>query len=301
MRYGIKRGLLTAQLCCLIVGLPFFTSQAIADQSGSDQLEKGLAALDAQDYSAASQLFAEAFKNGAPDGAFYLGRMLELGLGGEQDGQAAIALYVAGSANASALSKNRLGVLHMDGTGVLQDYQRGAELVCEAAELGDANGAFNCANLLLEGKGLEKDEAQAYDWLREASKLGHIGAKNLYANALLEGSFVEQDQEGAIALFEETAAEGNPFGLFSLGQVYSDGLGRERNLVKAHSYLNLAAAFNHPLAASARALIEREMSSEDILAAQQMAKAWKPESNAASEHANADEEIMKSTKEKKTK
>ncbi|PWE34099.1 sel1 repeat family protein [Maritimibacter sp. 55A14] len=262
--------------CALALSFAAFIYQSAHAQEGQDQLASGLSALNGQDYGAASEYFADAFKAGQADGAFYLGRMLELGLGSAPDLKAAIALYLAGSAKASAPAKNRLGVLHIQGTGVLQDFEQGAQLICEAAELGDPNGAYNCASLLLEGKGVGQDEAAAYDWFKTASDLGHLGARNEYANALIEGKYVEQDIPGAVQLFQQTAAEGNPVGLYSLGQAFAVGIGVDQSLVKAHSYFNLAAALNHPLAAEARARLEPDMSDEDIRAAQQLAKAWRP-------------------------
>lgn len=246
-----------------------------AEEAGS-HIEEGLKALGAQDYGAASELFSNAFEEGAADGAFYLGRMLELGFGTEPNLQAAVGLYIAGSAKGSPPSKNRLGVLHVQGVGVLQDYELGAKLVCEAADLGDMNGAFNCASLLLEGRGAEQDEAAAYRWFEKASDLGHLGARNAFANALIEGKYVAQDLNKAVQLFQQTAAAGNPVGLFSLGQAFAAGLGVDQDAVKAHSYFNLAAALSHPEAAAARAALEQHMTAEEIKLAQQRAKAWRP-------------------------
>lgn len=237
----------------------------------------GLEAMEASDFETAATQFSTAFDEGDADGAFYLGRMLELGMGGEPNLKAAVGLYLAGSAKGSAPSKNRLGVLHVQGLGVLQDYEEGAKLVCEAADLGDVNGSFNCASLSLEGRGVEKDEARAYELFKQAADLGHLGAKNEYANALVEGKYVEKDVPGAVKLFQQTAAAGNPVGLFSLGQAFAVGLGVDQDLVKAHSYFNIAAALDHPQAATARAALEQEMTPEDVRLAQQRAKAWRPE------------------------
>ena len=135
-------------------------------------LQEGLVALDNGDYKTAAEKFADGFEDGEVDGAFYLGRMLELGLGGTPDLQAAIGLYVAGSAKKSAPAKNRLGVLHIQGNGVLQDYEEGAKLLCEAADLGDVNGAYNCGSILLEGKGVEKDEVKALSWFESSIRHG---------------------------------------------------------------------------------------------------------------------------------
>ena len=246
-------------------------------------LQEGLIALDEGDYETAAEKFAEGFENGEVDGAFYIGRMLELGLGGTPDLQASIGLYIAGSAKNSALAKNRLGVLHIQGNGVLQDYEEGAKLLCEAAELGDVNGAYNCGSVMLEGKGVEKDEVRALSWFEKASELGHLGAKNQVANALIEGKFIERDIDKAIELFQQTAAEGNPVGLFSLGQAFAAGLGVDQDLVKAHSYFNIAAALQHPVAASARDALEDKLTSDEVRRAQQLARAWRPISSGKDE------------------
>jgi TPR repeat protein len=242
-------------------------------------LKTGLIALENGDYEEAAGQFSDAYGEGDVDGAFYLGRMLELGMGGPSDPDAAIALYAAGSAKGSAMAKNRLGVLHIQGQGVLQDYEQGAKLVCEAAEQGDMNGAYNCASLYLEGKGVEKDEAEAIKWFGVASDLGHLGAKNQLANALVDGKYVEKDLDQAVELFQQTAAKGNPVGLFSLGQAFAAGIGVDQDLVKAHAYFNLAAALKHPQGAQARDALQAEMTPEQIKAAQQWARAWRPEAD----------------------
>jgi TPR repeat protein len=255
-------------------------SLAYASEEGSHVVQ-GLEALNAQDFETASQEFSTAFDKGDADGAFYLGRMLELGMGGTPNLKAAVGLYLAGSAKGSGPAKNRLGVLHIQGNGVLQDYEQGAKLICEAAELGDVNGAYNCGSLTLKGRGVEQDEVRAYALFQKAAELGHLGAKNEYANALIEGKYVEQDIEGAVQLFQQTAASGNPVGLYALGQAFAVGLGVDQDLVKAHSYFNIAAALDHPQAAAARTTLEQEMSDQDVILAQQRAKAWRPQQTAA--------------------
>lgn len=265
-------------LCRTLKSALVFLVLAAGAPSGalSSAIDDGLAALEQQDYTSASEMFSQAFDQGEADGAFYLGRMLELGIGGQPNLKAAIGLYIAGSERGSGAAKNRLGVLHVQGKGVLQDFEQGALLVCEAGELGDVNGAYNCGTLTLEGRGVEKDEAVAYDWFRSASELGHLGAKNAYARALIEGKFVEQDIGAAMELFQQTAAQGNPVGLYALGQAFATGLGVDKDPVRAHSYFNLAATLSHPQAAEARAELEQDMTSEDVKQAQQIAKAWRP-------------------------
>ncbi len=262
-------GTLRASLAILAVVL-------VSSTAGAD-VKQGLSALEKKDYGAAAKQFSTAFEAGEADGAFYLGRMMELGFGGPANLKSAVALYLAGSAKGSPQAKNRLGVLHIEGKGVLQDYQQGAKLVCEAAELKDQNGQFNCGTLLLEGKGVEKNEKLAYDWFSKASDQGHLGAKNQYALALMEGKYVSRDIDKAVQLFQQTAAKGNPLGLFSIAQAFATGLGAEKDVVKAHAYFNIASALGHPQAADARKTVEKSMKQPQIVEAQQLARAWRPE------------------------
>ena len=273
LRVGSRHLSFFSQTLCIAFCV-IFSGPAVAQEETSLQL--GLEALEEQDFVSATEHFSESFEQGNADGAFYLGRMLELGMGGAANPKAAIGLYVAGSARQSAPAKNRLGVLHIQGSGVLQDYEEGAKLICEAAELGDVNGAYNCASLLLEGRGLEQDETAAYEWFGKAAALGHVGAKNEYANALADGKFVAKDIKGAVQLFQQTAATGNPVGLYALGQAFAVGLGVDQDLIKAHSYFNIAAALEHPQGAAARTALEHEMTSDEVRQAQQRAKAWRP-------------------------
>lgn len=253
-----------------MLGTATFATTAYAD------IKQGLVELDAKNYEAAAQTFSKAFEDGKVDGAFYLGRMLELGLGGEPNRQTAVGLYVAGSAKGSRLAKNRLGVLHIQGLGVLQDYERGATLVCEAAEAGDMNGQFNCGSLLKEGKGVTKDDKKAVEWFGKAAESGHVGAKNLYAEALVQGEHVERDLTKAVQYYQQTAASGNAVGLFSLALAFENGLGVDKDAEKAHAYFNLASALNHPLAVEGRSRIEQSMTIEQVTNAQRFAKAWRP-------------------------
>lgn len=237
---------------------------------------EGLAALDAQDFEGAVEAFQVAFDEGDADGAFYLGRMLELGLGGGANLTAAVGLYRAASDLGSAAAMNRLGVLHIQGTGVLQDYAEGARLVCASAEKGDANGAFNCGTVLREGLGLGKDEVRAYEWFGKAAEQGHVAAMNAHAAGLIEGKYLPKDIPAAMALLERSAARGDAAGLFALGQMQAAGLAGDPDLIEAHKNFNLAAALGHPEAAGERAKLEAGMSAEDIALAQERARGWRP-------------------------
>ena len=57
----------------------------------------------------------------------------------------------------------------------------------------------------------------------------------------------------------------------------------EKDEVKAHSYFNIAAALQYPVAAGARDALEERLSADEIRLAQQLARAWRPKSGGTAE------------------
>ncbi|MEN3931770.1 tetratricopeptide repeat protein [Microvirga sp. W0021] len=246
-------------------------------KSAETALKDGITALDAKDYGKAVQEFNAAFLSGQPDGGFYLGRMVELGVGMQADMDKARVLYLAAAEKGSAKAINRVGLMHFRGEGVLQDYKTAASMICKAADLGDRDAAYNCAGLYLEGKGVTKDTTKAVSYYEKSANAGHIGALNslgfLYTNG---NDTVKQDFAKAKNYFEKAAAQGNPVGLFEMARMYENGQSVSKDLVKAHVYYNLAAARQLPSAPAALERISAQLSATDLEKAQTEAKNWKP-------------------------
>jgi uncharacterized protein len=235
--------------------------------------KRGLAALEGNKIGEAAEAFNAAFEKGDGDGAFYLGRMVELGVGVEPDIRRAAQLYDAGAVKGSALAKSRLGLMKMGGEGVLQDFDAGAKLVCDAAEAGLADAQFNCGNLYLSGKGVTKDMRIAMQWMSKASAKSHVAATNFLALGYMAGEGVPTEPDKARELFATTAAQGNALGLFYTALFFEEP-GRDADPVKAHAYFNLAAARGHPGAAEKRDLVASKLSDKQISEAQNMAQSW---------------------------
>lgn len=254
----------------LTAALTFLAFPAFAD------LREGLTALETGNFEAAAASFAAAVDEGEADGHFYLGRMLELGMGGQPDLVTAVEIYKKGAEAKSALAQNRLGLLHLDGQLVLQDYERAAELLCASAEAGDANGLFNCALLKLEGRGIEADTTAAVEQLKASVEQDHVAAMNVLAQIYVGGELGEPDVDAGIKLFQKTASFGNPVGLYAIGQAYVLGLGIDKDLVRAHAYFNLAATRQHPEALQARQMLDQQLEPAQVLEAQRIARGWRP-------------------------
>lgn len=240
----------------------------------SANIEAGIAALEQNDAEAAAREFQASFEGGDPDGAFYLGRMFELGLGTEPSLQRAAELYQVAANQESALAMNRLGLMYFDGDVVIRDYARGAELICGAADKGEINAQFSCGAIYSEGKGLPQDEAKALDYWQKASDQGHIGSTNFLGQAYKIGKGVNVDPAKAFEYFSITADLGNAMGLFEVALALEGGIGTEVDKIQAYTYANIAAARAHPDGPALRDRLEAELNSDEIAQAQKTARDW---------------------------
>lgn len=236
---------------------------------------KGISLLEAGDVQGSVKEFQTAFEAGDSDGAFYIGRLFELGLGTEKDMRRAAELYTASASKGSALAQNRLGLMHLNGEFVLQDYARAAELICAAAEQGDANGAFNCGLLYSEGKGVSKDAERAVTLWQVAAEAKHVAAINFLGQAYRDGVGIAKDETAAFAQFSVTAAAGNPLGLFEVAKASASGTGTDIDLIKAYAYANLAAVRGMTDAVAVRDDLAAKLDAESLGKAQAMAREWK--------------------------
>ena len=251
------------------------TVSLIIAQTSFAGTTEGLEMLDAGDVAGAAAEFQAAYEAGEGDGAFYLGRLFEVGAGTDADPMRAANLYAAGVEKGSVLAMNRLGVLYQEGKVLLRDYVESTRLFCQAADAGDANGEFNCGLGYQLGQGVEKDINKTVEYWEKAGAQGNVAALNLLGQIYIQGEDIDADPEKARVYFEQTADLGNAMGLQELAKYYG-GLEVPDN-VKAYSYANLAAVRGHPEAISYRDTLEKNMSQDEIAQGQAMAKAWTEE------------------------
>lgn len=246
----------------------FIAGSAMADVSS------GIQALEVGDVTGAVEEFQLAYESGDADGAFYIGRLFELGLGTDQDMRRATHLYAAAAAKGSAMAQNRLGLMHLNSEYVLQDYKRATELLCASAKQGDVNGKFNCGLMYSEGKGVPIDAVKAVSYWSEAAEANHVAAINYLGQAYRDGIGVEANPQTAFEQFSLTANAGNPMGLHELAKAYASGVGVERNPIKAHGFANLAVARGLEEARILRDEIALQLDEAALEQAQVFAREW---------------------------
>lgn len=258
-----KNYLLSGVFCLL-------ASAAMADVSD------GLSLLEAGDVAGAAKAFAVAYDSNDAEGAFYLGRLFELGLGTDQDETRAANLYSAAAEKGSASAQLRLGLIYHEGRILLRDYVEGTRLICAAADAEHAEGQLNCGLAYQTGLGVEQDAERAASYLELASAQGSIAALNVLGQLYTS----EDDHAKGAQYFLQAAELGNALGMYEYaGYLAADDSGEgsgedSGNLIEAYAYASLAMVRGLTDAATLLNTLEARMNPEDVLAGQARARAW---------------------------
>ena len=228
----------------------------------------GVALLETGDVSGAAEQFAAGYEAGDAEGAFYLGRLFELGLGTEADPMRAANLYAAAAEGGSARGQLRLGLMYHEGTVLLRDYVEGTRLICKAADAGLADAQLNCGLSYQTGRGVETDTARATVYWEQAAAQDNVAALNVLGQTALEAG----DTPTALTRFAAAAEAGNPVGMLAYAKLLE--LQESPDLVGAYSWSSLAVVRGLGEAAAYRDGLEARMEPSGILAGQAQARAW---------------------------
>lgn len=228
----------------------------------------GVELLNAGDVSGAATEFATAYEAGDGEGAFYLGRLFELGLGTEQDEMRAANLYSAAAESGSTKAQVRLGLMYHEGRVLLRDYDEGTRLLCEAADAGDSDGQLNCGLAYRAGRGVEQDDTVALSYWERAAEQGNILAMNVLGQTSISAGNMEQ----AANYLKQSADLGNAGGMYEYAKLLM--IGSSPDPVTAYSYANLAVVRGLADAGLLRDEIEAQLSAEQIAQGQALARAW---------------------------
>lgn len=159
----------------------------------------------------------KAAEQGSDAAQLAVGVMYEFGQGTPADAAAAAGWYRKAADQGNAGAANSLGAAYLRGVGVPADAAQAVSWFQRAAEGGDAPGQFNLAMRYFNGEGVAADPAAARRWLeKSAAAVGE--------DATTRSVVASSKQE--------------------LGVLYEEGLGVEKDLVKALRYYDEARALN---------------------------------------------------------
>ena len=174
-----------------------------------------------------------------------------------------------------------LAYMYGAGKVVPQDFTEMVRLLRLAGNQGHVKGQYDIASIYDKGLlGIPKDAVEANRWFRLAADQGYTQAHYALGLAYSDGKGVPQDAVEALRWYRLAADNGHANGQFLAGAMLLEGKGIPIDYVEAHLWLNLYAAQSsgedRETAADARDLAARQMTSEQLVEAQRLAREWKP-------------------------
>jgi TPR repeat protein len=151
------------------------------------------------DYARAGDDYRSLAAGGSAEAAYWLGHMLELGLGGMPDPTEAVTWYTKAAEGGMVRAERRLGEIYRDGVMAPQDASKARDWLKRAAMAGDAVAERELGLLWQAGIGARKDPIEAYVWLALAARHGDHPAIKLRDRLLSEMTAADQSEAQALA------------------------------------------------------------------------------------------------------
>lgn len=197
------------------------------------------------------------------------------------DYASAIGLWHPLAQRGDAAAQFNLALMYNTGRGVPEDKAAAVGWYRLAAEQGYAKAQFSLGAMYERGQGVPQDYAEAARWYRTAAEQRNARARYKLGYLHHKGKGVSRDLGEAVKLYGQAADQGLPEAQFRLGIMYALGEGVQQDYVVAHAWLDLAAASSPDGAIRNRAIESRDilagkMAPEQISAAKELAREWKP-------------------------
>jgi len=157
-------------------------------------------------------------------------------------------------------------------------YGESRQVFHPLADAGDARAQFMMGTIYEQGLGVPKDLPTAAAWYRRAADGGNASAQYNLGVFYQFGKGVTKDSAEAARLLQMAAEQGHGRAQNNLSTFYFTGVGVARDVVEAWKWLTLSAqdlkGAGREIALSNRAVIEREMTADQIEAARRRVAEW---------------------------
>ncbi len=185
-------------------------------------------------------------------------------------------LYLQAAERGDTEAQYIVGGMYFKGIGTERNLKEAFKWLYKAAEKGKSTPQSQkiLGQEFLVGRVVPKNYSQSVQWYKMASENGDHDAQNELAFLYYVGRGVEQDFKKAFQWFEKAARGGLVIAQYNVGIMWYTGNGvKQSNLIKAYSWLNLAASNGYSQAEPAAKFIETELDSTDLEIAQKEATA----------------------------
>ncbi len=261
-----------------------------------------------QDYGEARTWFETAADAGLAGAMFNLGITYLRGYGVEADLNRSTQWFHQGADAGDREAQFYYGVHLYHGRGVVQDLVAAAQWFDRASQQNLGSAQYNLAMMHLRGELGETDESEALKLLHKAAALGHEAADMAIGRIYL--AHIEDPEQAILAtdVFQRLAEDGNAdaqvtlgmiytFGQgnvhqdfdegrfwlklasnqrsgparLNLGNIYAQGIGVERDLVRAYAWYSLSAEIGDEAGQNYRDTLEKELDEDELEAARKLA------------------------------
>ncbi len=147
------------------------------------------------------------------------------------------------------------------------------------AERGDAHAQLSLGLCFDNGSGVTKDQVQAVSWYRKAAEKGYAKAQDRLGTRYRYGLGVAEDQVLAVSWYRKAADQGDARAQDRLANHYRHGEGVAKDEIEAYAYLSLAGV-TYELARGRLAVLEKQMSGDQIAAGKKRTKELQQEIDA---------------------
>lgn len=250
----------------ILIFFPLITGSVFA----SDALD-GLSAHTKEDFTSAIRIFKKCAGENNFSCQAMLGFMYYNGQGVEKDYGKAARWYMLAAAEGSLLAQVKLAHLYMEGSGVKKDVNFAVSLFKRAAPR-DPEAALYLGLMYRLGDHVLQDYSEAMIWLKLAAEQGDSYAQSSIGSMYFRGEGVTMDYANASYWFKLAAEQGDSSSHLHLGILSERGIATLQDKVKAHMWYNLAAAGGQKIGAEKRDKVARDMTSQQIVDAQRMAR-----------------------------
>lgn len=141
-----------------------------------------------------------------------------------------------------------VGSMHLSGTGTEIDTEKAHTYLKSAAELGVAEAMILLGTFYTTGTyGQAKNEPEAHKWLSKAANRGSINAMFTYGVYQLSDEHLGENFAAAHKYLLQAAKLEHGGAMKMLGRIYQDGLGTNKNTVKARFWVNEAELYGEQI------------------------------------------------------
>lgn len=171
-----------------------------------------------------------------------------------------------GDANAQQV----LGIMYENGQGMTADLQQALKWYRLAANSDNASAQYHLGRLYATGSGVPRSPEQSLKWYRLAAANSQPNAQYQLGMMSLQGNGLTQDPQTAAKWFALAASQGDPLAQYQLGDMLTKGLGTRQDVTLGYMWLDIARGLGEPAAIQATARLEKQISVEQRLQAENM-------------------------------